>query len=64
MKNPKFDKWINGLIKDGARIVDENEMRDSWNAAISSVIKLINNHYYDSLEEIIEKIKKLKDDPF
>lgn len=53
-----FSNWVANNIKNGIRIVDMNDCRDAWNAAISSAIRAVKK---SNDSNVIDNLKKLKD---
>ncbi len=53
-----FSNWMANNIKNNIRIVDENDCREAWNAAITAAIRIANRSNEFNL---IDNLKKLKD---
>jgi hypothetical protein len=52
-----FHDWMANNIKNNIRIIDENECREAWNAAITASIRKVNKS--DDFS-IIQNLRKLK----
>lgn len=52
-----FSNWMANNIKNDIHIIDVNECRDAWNAAITAAIRRVNksNNY-----NVIDKLRDLK----
>lgn len=53
-----FSNWMANNIKNNIRIVDENDCREAWNAAITAAIRIANR---SNEFDLIDNLKKLKD---
>jgi len=53
-----FSNWMANNIKNGIRIVDQNDCREAWNAAITAAIRMANR---SNQFDLIDNLKKLKD---
>lgn len=53
-----FSNWMANNIKNDNRIVDENDCREAWNAAITAAIRMANR---SNQHDIIDNLRKLKD---
>ena len=53
-----FSNWMANNIKNGIRIVDQNDCREAWNAAITAAILIANR---SNEFDLIDNLKKLKD---
>jgi hypothetical protein len=53
-----FSNWMANNIKNGIRIVDQNDCREAWNAAITAAIRMANR---SNEFDLIDNLKKLKD---
>jgi hypothetical protein len=52
-----FSNWMATNIKNGIRIVDENECKNAWNAAITYAIRTVNK---SNMFDVIDNLQKLK----
>jgi hypothetical protein len=53
-----FSNWMANNIKNGIRIVDQNDCREAWNAAITAAIRMANR---SNQFDLIDNLKKLKE---
>lgn len=52
-----FSNWMATNIKNGIQIIDENECKEAWNAAITSAIRTVNK---SNMFDVIDNLRKLK----
>ena len=53
-----FSNWMASNIKNGIRIVDENDCMEAWNASITAAIRIANR---SNGFDLIDNLKKLKE---
>ena len=53
-----FSNWMANNIKNGIRIVDQNDCREAWNVAITAAIRIANR---SNEFDLIDNLKKLKE---